>query len=251
MAKSKFKYFRMDAKKTLTDPLLSTLKMTGAWTNLLALCKVCNTSGAYIDDVDCIMDLKSIAKRAKLSMKVLNYFISCERIVKNSKGEFCIKNWDKYQDFYDRRYPELKQKPPEDSAPRKKEGEPNEMKSNLIPISPEKPAPTPTLSASPQAVFVDWFKAEFKTRFGKPYADDKADYIQATRVIKAYQNDIELLKRLVQRAWNTPDQKDFSIASVSMTVKGFCSVVNRIQLQKPKPKTAYEIEQEQANAEQF
>ena len=79
--------------------------------------------------------------------------------------------------------------------------------------------------------FVDWFGTAYRERFGKPYADSKADYIMVAQNLKAYSLDLATLKKLVFVAWNTPtDAKKFPVAEVSMTVKGFCTCVNRLTL---------------------
>lgn len=102
---------------------------------------------------------------------------------------------------------------------------------------------------TPQQAFVEWFGKEYSNRFGKPYAPSKADFIMAGNNLKAFfasDMDRQTLKKLVFAGWNdTKESKDgFSVAGACMTVKGFCSMVNRITLAKPRAKTAYELEME-------
>ena len=80
---------------------------------------------------------------------------------------------------------------------------------------------------TPQGEFVDWFKDQYKAKFGKPYVDSKADYIQAAQIVKLF--TLDTLKVLVPVAW---DNKDPFIKKMGMTVKGFVSVVNQLSVPK-------------------
>lgn len=88
-----------------------------------------------------------------------------------------------------------------------------------------KPNETKNKTLTPQGEFVDWFKSQYETKFGKPYVESKADYIQAVGILKLFK--IETLKELVAIAWVN---KDAFVQKASMTVKGFVSVVNQLSL---------------------
>lgn len=196
-----------------------------------------------------------ICELAKISSDTFETLQKMGKVIKDENGIYAIKNWDKYQDKdrvhgHQNRFgaPHGAQGGADIGSP---SGGPNKLRSEEVKkvITEEHKKTSTTPSASPQATFIDWFKIQFQERHGKPYADSQPDYIQMAKVIKAFKGDIETLKKLVLAGWNTPDEKNgFSISSVCMTVKGFCSVVNRIPLQKPRRKTAYEIEQEALNA---
>ncbi len=108
-----------------------------------------------------------------------------------------------------------------------------------------------TKTATPQGAFVEWFSKEYEKRFGTPYGPSKADFIQAANVLKPFFGTADgnaVLKRKVFAGWNDTKQdlkSGFSVAGACMTVKGFCSMVNRITLGPVKQMTAYEREQQE------
>ncbi len=180
-----------------------------------------------------------VAEKARTSSTFL-YKLCNVGILKNDPFSFV--NWEKWQNPDSKRdnKPDLKRSliRTEMNATRRKTEDGRSKTKDL------KETPTSAPSASPQAVFVDWYKIEYKNRFGKPYNDSKPDYIHASKIIKTFDGDLNLLKKLVLAGWNMPDEKNFSISRVCMTVSGFCGISNRITLSKPKPKTAYELELE-------
>jgi hypothetical protein len=113
--------------------------------------------------------------------------------------------------------------PPRDSN----ETQRTRLKNELAP--PKSAAP-----ATPQGLFVDWFKTAYLDEFGKekPYADKKGDYVVAATLLKIFSP--KMLKKLIRVAWKTPDRKDFSIRRASMTVTGFSAIVNQLTLPKEK-----------------
>lgn len=78
---------------------------------------------------------------------------------------------------------------------------------------------------TPQGDFVDFFKSQYLKKFGKPYVESRADYVKASELLKLFQP--ESLRAMVPGAW---DHKDAFIQKISVTVKGFCSVVNSLSL---------------------
>lgn len=88
-----------------------------------------------------------------------------------------------------------------------------------------KPNETKERNITPQGEFVEWFKDQYLKKFGKPYLDGKADYIKTTEVLRIFKP--ETLRILVFQGW---DHKDEYIKTASMTVKGFCSIINRLSL---------------------
>ena len=201
-----------------------------------------------------------IESLAKITPQTLDDLINIKKIKVDENGLYSVVDWEEFQDkkrLYGN-YDAHINAPlnAHSNAPvaelgtvlRREEGKKGRREEGNNLRKEQTHTPNPTPSASPQAIFIDWYKIQFQSRFGKPYADSKPDYIQIASTIKQMK-DIELIKRLVMAGWNTPDEKNFSIASCCMTVKGFCSVINRITLQKPKPKTAYEMDQERIQNE--
>ena len=96
----------------------------------------------------------------------------------------------------------------------------------------------PTIKTSERPfnqIFIEWYSEAYQQRFGRPYGASKADFVQASSVLRAFsrsEGDFDALKALVRAGWSDVKQSrdGFSIASACMTVKGFCSVVNRISL---------------------
>lgn len=114
MAKSPFKYFRVD-KNILNDSLLTTAERVGYWVQLLALAKACNCNGAFIDQFDRPMSLNQIKKNAKQRKNSIDLWLTSGKLVKKD-DEYVIKNWAKYQDNYDRRG-DLKYEKPQNDSP--------------------------------------------------------------------------------------------------------------------------------------
>ncbi len=80
---------------------------------------------------------------------------------------------------------------------------------------------------SPQGDFVTWFKVQYQKTHGKPYVESKADFIRAAELLKLFK--IETLQGMVPGAWS---HRDAFIQKCSMSVKGFCSIVNSLPLPK-------------------
>lgn len=138
MAKSPFKYCRLDAKGFLTDPLLNSPSRRGDFASLMALAKIINCNGYYLDEKDEPYSLDDLKKRGQVSKKGLTYFINSKRLIKKD-GAYYLKNWPKYQDNYDRRGDEYKTKPQNDSEPDNETEEPLPLPKADIKPDLEKP----------------------------------------------------------------------------------------------------------------
>lgn len=118
-------HFKMAAREWLFDEKLNSmgLEYKGAWGNLLALAKICNCNGKFLDEVDDPYNELQICKKARISLIHFQKFIVADMLIKRSSDNgivISIKNWLKYQPEHDRTkvyrnsYKDLKKKETEE-----------------------------------------------------------------------------------------------------------------------------------------
>jgi hypothetical protein len=100
-------YFKIPPREWLFDEKLNALGLEykGAWINLLALARLCNCNGKFLDEVDDPYTDSEITKKSKIGIIHFNKFIVAGMISKQSsdgKIIFSVKNWLKYQPEWDR-----------------------------------------------------------------------------------------------------------------------------------------------------